>query len=71
MAEMTALAAAGAAVQVRESTARHLWTASDEMLWQANILLCAGADECESQYVLQWESARILVDLEVRTALDP
>ena len=63
MAEKTALAAAGAAVQVRENTAQHLWTASAVMLWQADILVSANADECESQSVLQRESVGSLADL--------
>ena len=45
----TVLAAAGTGAQVHESTARHLWTASVVMLWQANTLVSADEDECESQ----------------------
>ena len=73
MAEMTALAAAEAAVQVRESTARHLWTASAVMLWRANILVSAHADECENQYVLRQELAQNLADsgLEIEMVLSP
>ena len=39
------------------------------MLWQANILVSADADECESQYVPQLGSERNLVDWEVRIEL--
>ena len=56
---------------MRESTARHLWTASDEMLWPANTLASSDEDECESQRVLQRGSARSLVGLEVRMELVP
>ncbi len=69
MAEKTALAAAGAAAQVRESTARHLWTASAVMLWQADTLVSANADECESQSVMQQESVRSLADLGLKTEM--
>ncbi len=69
MAEKTALAAAGAAAQVRENTARRLWTASAAMLWQANILVSADVDECESQCVLQRESVRNLADLGLKTEM--
>ena len=68
-AELTAHAAAGAAAQARESTARHLWTASAVMLWQANILVSAAVGECESQCVLQQESVQNLVDLVLRTEM--
>ena len=69
MAEKSGLAAAGAAAKVRESTARHLWTASAVMLWQADILVSAHAGECESQSVLRQESVQNLADSVLRTEM--
>ncbi len=69
MAEKTALAAAGAAAQVRENTAQHLSTASAVMLWQADTLGSANAGECESPCVLQRESVRNLADLGLKTEM--